>query len=130
MAETSENREIKTLVYKTNDVEQYQPDPINVELGGRKYLARCPNDFEFVELMAQVKKLQIDPTDLALREVLAAYFELHVVTAIVRNLRGVDATIDLTRDLLPALQALTDHYEPAVTARMEAMAKTLKAPKK
>jgi len=123
------SEELKTLQFKTIDVEPESAERILIELGGEKYEAHCPNDYEFVELLKYLRKVEEDPSSVDVKPILHSFFRPADVKSIDRRSRDTNASIRLIAELIPALNALSEHYRPIIQDRMAAVQKKLSAPK-
>jgi hypothetical protein len=121
--------ELAKLAYKAKDIEPAKTQPIRVELGGDEYIAHCPNDYEYIELMSEVRRLEDDPTAVEIRPLIEAFFDPPVAARIARRMRGVDPRISLVAELIPCMMALIDHYKTDVMSRLDETQKKLAAPK-
>jgi len=119
--------ELKTLDFKKVDLEPDEAEPILVPLGESSYTAHCPNDYEFIALMGEVRKLQDDPSAIDMIPIMSAFFHSHDVRVIDRKCRGGE--ISFVGELGPALTALADHYRPAVEQRLQQVQKKITSPK-
>lgn len=119
--------ELQVLKFKTLDLEPPKPDPILVELGGKKFEAHCPNDYEFVELMKGLRKLEDDPQSMDFKPMLESFFKPAEVREIERKMRSND--INMIGELIPAMNALAEHYGPLIQERMEEVQKRISSPK-
>lgn len=119
--------EIETLKYKKLDLEPDEVPPIMVELGTESYKAHCPNDYEFIALISEVRKLQEDAGSISITPILSAFFSPHDVRQIDRKCRS--GKIMFIEELAPAMNALADHYKPFVEKRLDQVQKKLSSPK-
>jgi len=119
--------ELKTLEFKKLDLEPDEVEPILVPLGDGSYRAHCPNDYEFIALMGEVRKLQEDPSAIDMVPIMSAFFSPHDVKHIDRQMRAGE--ISFIAELSPALTALADHFRPFVEKRLQEVQKKLSSPK-
>lgn len=119
--------DIKTLEYKKVDIEPEEVPPINVPLGESSYIAHCPNDYEFIALMGEIRKFEDDPENIDLAPIIGAFFRPQDVKQIDKKLRS--GQISFIAELSPALTALADHFRPAVESRLQQIHKKLSSPK-
>lgn len=121
---------LKTLSYKTEDIEPGVPDPVEVEIGGNTFIARCPNDYEFYKkILPMLRAVEADPGSFDLELLLKSFFKPADAAEIDEVASGPDATISLLGELLPCLNALADHYQPLIEARFDKMKKSISGPK-
>lgn len=119
--------ELETLQYKKLDLEPDEAPNIMVELGERTFKAHCPNDYEFVALVADARKMQEDPSMIEIVPLLSAFFGPTDVRHIDRLCRTGE--INFMAELAPAMNALVDHYQPFVEKRLQQVQKKLSVPK-
>lgn len=119
--------ELETLSFKKIDLEPDEVPAILVPLGESSYKAHCPNDYEFIALMQEVRKLQDDPSVIDMAPILGAFFASSDVRLIDKKCRTGE--IDFIAELSPALTALADHFRPFVEKRLNAVQKKLASPK-
>jgi len=113
--------ELKTLEFNIGeDLEVPMPDPIKVVLGGEDFVARCPNDWEFMKMMEKAQAIEEGLT-YDIEPVLFAFFDKAQGRRIDRMLSGSNPSISLLNELKPALFALLEHYEPLIAERNKAM---------
>lgn len=121
--------ELKRLEFAKRDLEPPKPEPIELELGDMVYTARCPNYYEFIQAAQILAKLEDDPDLTQIAVLLETFFDRRDAKLIDRHSRGSDATIPLLDELLPALEALVDHYRPQIEANFKEINKRMKRPK-
>lgn len=125
-------KKLKKIVFKSADLVPDLPENVEVDLGGKTYTARCPNDYEFYSLYTDFKKTS-DPFGsdgvLPIVDILTSMFTLDDAKEIHHRLKGSYAQIDLIRDLQPAITAIFNHYEPLIKARSALIKKQLSDPK-
>jgi hypothetical protein len=120
---------MKKLEFKVADIEPTQTELIEVDLGGDTYVAHCPNDYEFIALQADARKMEVDPTSIDLIKIISAFFDTHDVELIDRRMRGSKPKIDLVGELIPCIHALMEYYKEQVMGRLEETQKKISAPK-
>jgi len=120
---------LKTLSYKTEDVEPGTPERVKVQLGEKTYVARCPTDYEFFKLVPALREAEQDPTSFNLTPLLEAFFDKVDVKTIDQDASQSTASISLMGDIFPCLKALVDHYQPLIEARLNATKKSISGPK-
>lgn len=121
--------ELAKLSYKAKEIEPAKTAPIMVEMGGDEYIAHCPNDYEYIALMTEVRRLEDDPTAVEIKPLIEAFFDPPVAARIVRRMRGLNPRISLVAELIPCMMALVDHYKAEVMGRLDETQKKLAAPK-
>lgn len=119
--------DLKTLQFKKVDLEPDRAEPILVPLGNSDYQAHCPNDYEFIALMGEVRKLQEDPSSIDIIPLVSAFFTPHDVKVIDRRCRTGE--ISFIGELAPALNALADHYRESVEKRLQEVQAKIASPK-
>ena len=126
-------KKIKKISYKTKDLVPDLPETVEIDVAGKTYTARCPNDYEFYVLYTELGKysdsLLAGDSVVPVTELLVSVFSLEDARDLHKRLRGEEAKVDLFADLLPALEAIFDHYEPLIKARQAVIQKQMKAPK-
>lgn len=123
MTEETPEEELETLNFATVDIEPEQPKPIKVVLGGRTYVARCPNDYEFANMVKHLAYLQDNPSSFDIGPILKSFFDNSDASSIEKHCVGSDPSIRLIADLLPCLNALAEHYKPQIENRMKTVQK-------
>jgi len=120
---------MKKLEFKAVDIEPPKTEPVEVEMGGDIYVAHCPNDYEFIALQVDARKMESDPSAIDLTRILAAFFDRREAELIDMRMRGANARISLVGELIPCVYALMAHYKEEVTARLEDTQKKVSSPK-
>ena len=129
VATTEDVDDLEVLEYETVDVEPDAAPPIKVKIGGEFYVARCPNMFEMTEIAKQLKNASKRPLEFDLSVILNSFFSDDDAYKIAEDSRGQSPKINLFHDLLPALNALGEHYLPLVEANAGRVQKQVSAPK-
>jgi hypothetical protein len=110
--------DIEILKFTTKKVEPPKAPPIKVPLAGEEYVARCPNDFEFTEILRQLNAINDgEIAEFNIDKMLAPFFSRPDYRKIQILMRGLEPEISLMEDLLPALNALMDFYDPYINDR-------------
>lgn len=121
--------ELTKLVYKKAEVEPAKAQPVRVDLGDDEYIAHCPNEYEYIALMSEVRRLEENPTAVEIKPLIEAFFDPPIAARIERRMRGASPRISLIGDLIPCLMALVGHFKEEVMGRLDETQKKLAAPK-
>lgn len=121
--------ELKTLEFSTSeDLEVPVPEKIKVPLGGEEFIARCPNEWEFVKIAEKARAIE-NGEGFDVYSILLAFFDRTQAKRIDNLMSGSEPAISLIGQLKPALFALLEHYEPQVMKRMEKMGQKVDPPR-
>lgn len=113
----TEKQERPRFVYTTREIEPPKAPELEVELGGKTYLATCPNDYDFILIWRQMQDLQVNPYSINLREILTGFFDPIKASEIDGRCRG-GRNADISYDeLLAAMNWLIEQYMPYVDDR-------------
>jgi hypothetical protein len=108
---------IAVLEFTTEEVEPPKARPIKVPLGGKEYIARCPNDYEFMIIYRQLQDMNDQKIyELDVLKLISGFFSAEDAREIDLKSRGEKAVIPF-QNLFNALGALVDHYFPFIGER-------------
>jgi hypothetical protein len=121
--------ELAKLTYKVGEVEPAKAKPVRVDLGDDEFIAHCPNEYEYIALMTEVRRLEDNPTAVEIKPLIEAFFDPPIAAKIERRMRGANPRISLVADLIPCMMALVAHFKDEVMQRLDETQKKLAAPK-
>jgi hypothetical protein len=99
-------------------VEPPKAPSVKIELAGKEYIARCPNDYEFTQIWHQMAVLRDgDFMDFDLHKMVAPFFAKNDYREIQIRMLGDEPDISLMEELLPAMDALSEYYMPYINDR-------------
>lgn len=94
------------------DLESADDAPeLEVELGGKVYVATCPNALDFVRLQKQFREVRIQPGKVDMYSIVSAFFDPDDSEEIDFHTRGGKHAKIKVNELLSGIKWLIDEYE-------------------
>lgn len=127
--ESDSYEQLEVLEFKTNNIEPHKAPDMKVPLSGEYYVARCPNEYELLQVVKQLSNAEKSSLDFDILELIQAFFNTSDARKIHRESKGSEASIDLLNELLPALGALSEHYMSFASERLKETSHKVAGPK-